>query len=412
MTRCRAEYDGPVLRGLTEYVRARLTERGELIPLGFSWAFVITIDVSLACIAVVATLQRPVSDLPAALTAAVIAISPPVMFFVWAIKLKSVVLWATSTIAAAIFLFATATPVSSDYAPLLLVLMVGSVGSLSPTLGGIGAAGSAVALLVAAGVSGRLDDLELYLPILGMGWLVGFLMRVQQQLMIKQEQARAALAEHAAADERRRIAREVHDVIAHSLSITLLHLTGARRGLEVDGDIDEAVDALRQAEHLGRQAMGDIRRTVGLLDAGPMRTAPEPGVDDITALVAEFSNAGLDVELATSGQTGEVPASAGLALYRIAQESLANIAKHAPTSKSTVQLVISRRSADLSVINRLPAPVGSAGSGAGRGVVGMRQRIALLDGAIEVGPTDDEWRVHASIPLDDVALFRPPWCKG
>ena len=102
-----------------------------------------------------------------------------------------------------------------------------------------------------------------------MGWLVGYLMHTQRRLMIEQEGAQAALAEHAAGDERRRIAREVHDVIAHSLSITLLHLTGARRGLQQDGDIDEAVDALEQAEQLGRQAMGDIRRTVGLLDSAP-----------------------------------------------------------------------------------------------------------------------------------------------
>ncbi len=93
---------------------------------------------------------------------------------------------------------------------------------------------------------------------------------------------------HAAADERRRIAREVHDVIAHSLSVTLLHVTGARRGLQQDRDIDDAVEALEQAEHLGRQAMADIRRTVGLLDGALMSLAPEPGVDDIHCLVDDF----------------------------------------------------------------------------------------------------------------------------
>ena len=104
-----------------------------------------------------------------------------------------------------------------------------------------------------------------------MGWLVGYLMHIQQQLLIKQQQAQALLAEHAAADERRRIAREVHDVIAHSLSVTLLHTTAARRGLQEDRDVDDAVDALEQAEQLGRQAMADIRRTVGLLDDAPMK---------------------------------------------------------------------------------------------------------------------------------------------
>ena len=76
----------------------------------------------------------------------------------------------------------------------------------------------------------------------------------------------------------------MHDVIAHSLSVTLLHVTGARRGLQEDRDIDDAVDALSDAERLGRQAMADIRRTVGLLDDGPAKIAPEPGVADIAAL--------------------------------------------------------------------------------------------------------------------------------
>jgi signal transduction histidine kinase len=205
---------------------------------------------------------------------------------------------------------------------------------------------------------------------------------------------------------------EVHDVIAHSLSITLLHLTGARRGLQQDGDIDEALDALEQAEQLGRQAMGDIRRTVGLLDAGPTRTKPEPGIDDIAVLVTDFNRAGLTVDLVTDGATERVSAAAGLALYRIAQESLANIAKHAPESTAAIRLTISRRTAELSVTNRLPTRVAAHTPSAGRGLTGMRQRIELLDGAIDVGPIDDEWRVRASVSLDDPGLARPPWCKA
>ena len=130
-------------------------------------------------------------------------------------------------------------------------------------------------MLIVASEMHRLDNAGLYLSFVAIGWLVGYLMRTQQLLMIKQGQAQAALAEHAAADERRRIAREVHDVIAHSLSVTLLHVTAARRGLQQDRDVDDAVGALEDAERLGRQAMADIRRTVGLLDSlsdeGPAR---------------------------------------------------------------------------------------------------------------------------------------------
>ena len=171
--------------------------------------------------------------------------------------------------------------------------------------------------------------MALYLGFVAVGWLLGYLMRTQRLLLAEQIEAQEMLAEHAAADERRRIAREVHDVIAHSLSVTLLHVTGARRALQQDRDVDDAVEALEQAERLGRQAMADIRRTVGLLDRGPTKTTPEPGIDDIGVLVDDFARAGLDVTLRIDGATQRVSAAVGLALYRITQESLANIAKHA-----------------------------------------------------------------------------------
>jgi signal transduction histidine kinase len=248
-------------------------------------------------------------------------------------------------------------------------------------------------------------------------------MRTQRLLLAEQIQAQEALAEHAAADERRRIAREVHDVIAHSLSVTLLHVTGARRALQLDRDVDDAVEALELAEQLGRQAMADIRRTVGLLDQGPQgpakaaQTAPEPGIDDIGVLVQDFAKAGLAVTLHVDGPTNRVSAAVGLALYRITQESLANIAKHAPDSRCSVVLDISASSARLAVNNQLPAAVAAAesseGLSEGRGLRGMRQRVELLGGAIEVGPCHDGWSVHAEIPLEDGNTgWHPWWCKA
>jgi signal transduction histidine kinase len=244
-----------------------------------------------------------------------------------------------------------------------------------------------------------------------MSWLVGYLMRTQQQLMLAQQEAQTQLAEHAAADERRRIAREVHDVIAHSLSITLLHITGARRGLQQDRDVDDAVEALEQAEHLGRQAMTDIRRTVGLLDGAPMKMAPEPTVGDISSLVDDFVRAGMNVTLDVKGRRERVSAAVGLALYRITQESLANIAKHAPDSQSAVTLTISRHSTTLTVINQLPVAVPASMASEGRGMRGMRQRVHLLGGTIDIGPSDHGWSVRAEIPLTDAdPTHWPPWC--
>lgn len=389
-----------------EFLRRRFERHNELNELGWSWMFVITTDTALAVIAVISTLQRPAADYLVAVPVGImVAMCPLVVFFAAGASFNPLLIWGAWSGAAAIFLFGTSTPIPFDFAPLILVLMVGVVAAMTPPAGGLAATASAAAMLGAAAVSGRLEGVWLYLSVLGMGWLVGYLMRIQQQLIVAQRAAQHALTEHAAADERRRIAREVHDVIAHSLSVTLLHLTGARRALQEDRDIDDAVDALEDAEKLGRAAMADIRRTVGLLDGTPMKIAPEPGVEDIARLTDDFARAGLTVTLRTEGPTAQVSPAVGLALYRIAQESLSNIAKHAPESRSTVTLAVTADRAALTVANELPVPAATdrtiRGRLApdGRGVRGMRQRVQLLGGAIDIGSTRQGWTVHAELPL-------------
>jgi signal transduction histidine kinase len=401
-----------MLRAPGEYLREQFRRRGELIPVGITWTSFIAVDVTEVGAWVIAILQRPSAGLPMSLAALAVSVSPTLLFFFFNMKLSPALMWATWSTATAIMLFATPTPVHADFAPALLVLMVLSVATLSSVAGGLLATASAAALLLAASALHRLDAVALYLGFVGAGWLLGYIMRSQRLLLAEQIEAQKILAEHAAADERRRIAREVHDVIAHSLSITLLHVTGARRVLQQDRDVDDAVEALEQAERLGRQAMADIRRTVGLLDDSPMKIAPEPGVDDIRVLVGDYERAGLAVTLLADGPAPPVSAAVGHALYRITQESLANIAKHAPDSKSTVALSVSGTSASLVVDNRLPAEVAAAPCAEGRGVSGMRQRVELLGGAIDVGPTRDGWSVRAEIPLEEGdSGWRAPWCK-
>ncbi|MUL82168.1 MULTISPECIES: sensor histidine kinase [unclassified Mycolicibacterium] len=390
-----------MLGGIARGIRAHARRRGYALPVGYNWAIVLAFDATVIGANVVAILQRPSADLPAGLLALVVCTAPFALFYISGIEFKAPIVWATWCTATAVLLFATATPIANDFAPLIAVLMVGEVASLTGVWGGFLASLSGAALLLTAAAQHRLEAVPLYLGILGMGWLVGYLVYTQQQLMRQQQEAQAALARHAAVDERRRIAREVHDVIAHSLSVTLLHVTGARRGLQQDRDVDDAVEALEQAERLGRQAMADIRRTVGLLDGAPMSMTPEPGVDDIFCLVDDFVRAGLNVHYDAGGRTEAVSAAVGLALYRIAQESLANIAKHAPDAEATVLLRISRTSATLTIANRLPVAALAGQSVDGRGLRGMRQRVELLGGIISVGPADDSWSVRTNIPLDD-----------
>ncbi|BCZ21618.1 histidine kinase [Mycobacterium senriense] len=403
-----------MLHAAANYLREQLRRRSELIPVGITWASFLAVDVTEVGGGVIAIWQRPTSDLAVGLAAFAVSIAPSLLFFFFNMKLSTAVMWASWSSASAMMLFATSTPIRADFAPALLVLMVLAVATLSSIVGGFLAAASAAAMLLTASALHRLDAVALYLGFVGAGWLLGYVMRSQRLLLAKQIEAQEMLAEHAAADERRRIAREVHDVIAHSLSITLLHVTGARRALQQDRDVDDAVEALEQAERLGRQAMADIRRTVGLLDNWPTKatkTTPEPGIDDIAALVEGFQRAGLAVGLCVEGPTDHVSAALGLALYRITQESLANIAKHAPESKAGVVLDISPVSARLAVTNLLPAAVMAAQSAEGRGLRGMRQRVELLGGAIDVGPTRDGWSVCAEIPLREGDTSWCPWWR-
>lgn len=392
-----------------ESVRIRMVRLSESFPPGYTWVFVLTTESAMVLIASVSTLQRPPTDLVVAMPVAVaIALCPVLILFAARTAFNPLLMWASWSAAGGVMMFATSTPIPYDFAPLMLVLMVGAVTASTTMSRGLLSTASAAVLLLMAGWTHRLEGVGLYLCILGMGWLVGYLMHVQQQLHAEQHAAQDALAEHAAADERRRIAREVHDVIAHSLSVTLLHLTGARRALQQDRDIDDAVDALTDAEKLGREAMADIRRTVGLLDEAPMKTAPEPGVDDIARLIDDFTGAGLNVILRTQGSIDRVSAGTGLALYRIAQESLANVAKHAPDSKSSVTLTTTHDHADLSIVNESPVAVAARTPSVGRGVRGMRQRVELLGGVIDIGPTSRGWCVQARIPLHDDTNRK--WC--
>lgn len=399
-----------MLRVAITFVSEQIRRRRALIPPGYSWLFVLLVDSAMVTGLAAAILQRPRADLPAGIGAATLALAPLLLFFLAGVKFMPALVLATSGAATAVLLFTTSTPIAGDLAPVLLVVALGSFGALAPLLPGAVALGLVSALLAAAVAAHRLDSPALYLGMAAMGWLVGILTRIQAGLLVHQQELQADLARHAAAEERRRIAREVHDVIAHSLSITLLHVTGARRALQQDRDVDEAVEALTDAERLGRQAMADIRRTVGLLDDGLAGTAPEPDIADVPALIADFGQAGVDITLHTEGPLETVSAAVGLALYRIAQESLANVAKHAPDSKAVVDLVVSRSAAVLSVRNQLPATVVST-SADGRGVTGMRQRVELLGGVIDIGPCTRGWTVRAEIPLAEPSA-RGWRCQG
>ena len=193
----------------------------------------------------------------------------------------------------------------------------------------------------------------------------GLLIRHQLDLVAQLRQAQAGLAAKTRAEERNRIARELHDVIGHTLVVSLLHVQSAR--LAVQHDPADAARALAEAERLGRECLAEIRTTVGMLredegggDGPGGVIAPLPGIDALPALVERFRSAGADVTLAVDGDVGGLPATTGLAVYRIAQEALTNAAKHAPGAPTALRLAVGTGSVTLTADSG-----GQPGTGAG-----------------------------------------------
>jgi len=223
---------------------------------------------------------------------------------------------------------------------------------------------------------------------------LGLLIRQQIDLVAQLREAQAGLAARARAEERNRIGRELHDVIAHTLTVSLLHITSAR--LAVEHDPADAARALAEAERLSRESLDEVRLAVGMLhqDGDSGRTTPLPGTDDLPALVERFRSAGADVTLTVDGDPGRLHATTGLAVYRIMQEALTNAVKHAPGAPTAVRLTVDSKAVRLAVDS-----AAKPGTGAGLGVISMRERAESLGGSCEAGPGGQGWLVAARLPL-------------
>ena len=201
--------------------------------------------------------------------------------------------------------------------------------------------GVAVSLLAAASLP-MLDSISntptllLSLFAIALGLEAGLMVRWGARAVFAERQARAEAYERATLAERDRIAREIHDLVAHSLSVTMLQVTAARRILndlpDPTDDISEAVEALSDAERIGRQAMADIRQTVSGMSVSRGRQ-PLPTAEDLPALIEQFRAAGQPVDFTHTGDVLSLSAPVSLGLYRVAQESLANVASRSPPDR-------------------------------------------------------------------------------
>jgi signal transduction histidine kinase len=239
-------------------------------------------------------------------------------------------------------------------------------------------------------------------------WLCGRALRARALLTeelheaaIRAEEAHAGEAQRATAEERRRIAREMHDVVAHSVSVMVVQAGGARR--IIARDPDRAAEAAAQIEYTGRAALVEMRRLLGLLHAGEGEAgalAPQPSLAELDALVERSRAAGLPVEVRVLGDRRPLPAGIDLAAYRIVQEALTNALKHAGATPTEVHLRWGEDELELEILDSGGTVAPRNGTGGGHGLVGMAERVRLYGGELEAGPRPaGGFRVRARLPL-------------
>ncbi|WP_233288909.1 sensor histidine kinase [Kitasatospora sp. MBT63] len=235
------------------------------------------------------------------------------------------------------------------------------------------------------------------------------------------ERERESAARVAVDAERARIARELHDIVSHNVSVMVVQAGAAREVLTLRPD--QAVEALIAVEGAGRDAMTELRHLLGVLapsqsgddDPDPAALSPQPGLDQLGRLVDRIAFAGLPVEVRISGEPRALPGGVGLTAYRIVQEALTNALKHGDATKAEVTVRYADRQLRVEVLNSGPSTLfgrpstpgataptaGRRGDGAGRGLVGLRERVAVYGGDLDARRRlGGGYRVRARIPLD------------
>jgi signal transduction histidine kinase len=317
---------------------------------------------------------------------------------------RSAPLPAIVLVAAGFAFSATAPNPPEPTAQLVAILLAPySVAVHAPT-GRQALAGCAAAL--AGGLAAGLlvgDDVVFILVLVGIACAAGAAVRRLGDRSTELEARAARLDEQArtaAAEERERIARELHDIVSHSVSLMVVQAGAAEQVLRRDPE--QAERALHGIQATGRAAVDDLRRMLGLL-RGPDRSgalAPQPGLDAVDELVAAARDAGTPVEV-DCADLPSLPAGVDLAAYRIVQEAVTNAAKHAPGCPTTVRVACEGDSISVEARTTAPPAGGAAHrNGTGHGLVGMRERAAVYGGALEAGfDARGDWVVLARLPL-------------
>jgi signal transduction histidine kinase len=297
-----------------------------------------------------------------------------------------------------------------DFSGVATILALYSLGRYGTDIrGAVAGVASAIVMMVIDVVT----DPDVSVQTTGVGafvmfvsWYIGRRVRLRHERAEQELREQAAEARRILVEERARIARELHDVVAHRVSLMTVQ-AGAAKAVAAE-DLDGALRAMGAVEDAGRQALTELRHLLGVLrpESDGDGLGPQPGLADLPRLADQIRGAGVGVSLAADGAPGALPARVDLFAYRIVQEALTNVLKHAgPGTKADVRLCTDRDRLVIEVINDGPAEDSLSGetrdrTGGGHGLVGMRERALLLGGTLDAGPRQDGgFAVRARLPM-------------
>jgi signal transduction histidine kinase len=324
-------------------------------------------------------------------------------------------LWRRRQSELVLLLVTTATAVNAfwysevaPFAPFAAGLAIYTVASHSPRRHALGASLAAAAILLAVvaikGTAAQIiPDTVLFASAWAIGDSIGARRSYTRELEEKAERLereRATEAARAVAEEQTRIGRELHDVIAHNLSVIVVQAAAANDVFDSRPDL--AREALYEIESTGRGALGELRRLLGAVSGGETDFAPPPGLEQLHSLIAQVRAAGLEVVVSVLGSPCVLPTAIDLSAYRVVQEALTNTLKHAQASRVGVDLHFTGDA--LAIAVRDNGRGNGVGGGTGSGLIGMRERVVTYGGTLQAGPAPGGgFAVEARFPLEDVA---------
>jgi signal transduction histidine kinase len=296
---------------------------------------------------------------------------------------------------------------SASIAGLAAAFLLGNLRDATLTRAGLVLTLGSAALLIHNDPDHSAAELVFTPLLFGIGWLAGFALRERAE-EAEAAEARAAQAEReregaarlAVAEERARIARELHDIVAHAVSVMVLQVGAVRHKLPAELAADK--DALGDVERAGRGALGEMRRLLGAMrdEDADVELAPQPGLDGLDALAESVGRAGLPVELQVEGEAFALPRAVELSAYRIVQEALTNSLKHARAGRARVTIRYGADELEVEVTDDGRGPARSDGHGHGHGLVGVRERVKIYGGEMSAGPgADGGFVLNARLPV-------------